>query len=94
MTDEDGETLLHLKYKKVMEFVADGRAILIDNRTARLLKKVPAVISSDLLECGQERAYLESSIDKHPRFFTGGLTRNEHQPAKFQIAKGARVGHQ
>lgn len=83
-----------IKLKFARELVAQGVA----EWSGRDLKMSPSreVATSCELIWGDKQGFtIESAaIDKNPRFFQGGLTRDEHKPAKFQLFKGARVGHQ
>jgi hypothetical protein len=86
---------IHLERKQVTDLVARGIAVQVDDGAAHLTPKIPIAKSSNLLKTShQAEAYELAAIDPHRKYFSGGLTRNEHQPAKFERWHGAKVGHQ
>jgi hypothetical protein len=85
----------HLKYRDAKGLVDRGRAEFIDPLSIRLIEPNVVATSSSLINGNKQGAVYElAAIDKNPQYFDGGLTRTEHQPAKFSPWKGARIGHQ
>lgn len=88
--------LYRLKPKAATRLVANGRAKIIGVRAIRITPsdKETAVSTDAIRESRQRIAYEMAGSDCHPRFFQGGLTRTEHQPAQIDKFQGAKVGHQ
>jgi hypothetical protein len=84
--------IYHIKHKKAVQMVAAGIAEQYGDRTVKL-KPIGAPISA-FVPSKQGWVYESLAADPNPQIVQGGLTRTEHKPAKFEIAKGARVGHQ
>lgn len=85
-----------IKQKQATDLVRRGIAEVIGELSLRYCGHREIVRSSMAIPKGnhQGEAYESAAIDTNPRFFQGGLTRNEHQPKKFEPFKNARVGHQ
>ena len=90
--------ILHVKNKHAKEMILRGKAVRCDERNIKLLapNAREIAISCRYVDArwNQGAVYESAAIDTSPVVFQGGLNRTETQPAKFQIAKGARVGHQ
>ena len=86
----EGEPHGSLKKSQAKDLIRRGLAEWVKrNGTIRYL----APAQSSPLRSGQGRVYERAATDPRPVILNGGLTRNEHQPAKHQPFKAARVGH-
>jgi hypothetical protein len=87
--------MYRIKFKRASEMVRKGSAVIHDERSVRLITR--DVVSSSSRVYGSHKqgvAYESLASDPNPRMLVGGLNRTETKPAAFQVAKGARVGHQ
>jgi hypothetical protein len=85
----------HIKKQFALQYIARRKAVVIDSKHIQFLPTKEVAVSSKAVKSnGQGAAYEMAAIDYFPKFVSGGLTRNEHRPEKFEIGKSARVGHQ
>lgn len=82
-----------VKRQQAKEMVRQGLAYMADKWNAILVPQAHHK-TQGIRPSNQGAVYELAAIENYRQFTQGGMTRDEHQPVKFQFFRAAKVGHQ
>jgi hypothetical protein len=86
-----------LRRKQAIDLLKTGFAEIADGDAVQMIRNSGEIVAKSsiaITQSNQDKAYELSAIETKPRFYQGGLCRNEHKPAQIPRYTAARVGHQ